>query len=284
MPALLFLVSILCLIIGLIKPTIFSFICIFGGEITRKKVFQIFSIATFIFFVWGVMTATKVDKNKTVSTTKDNQVTLDTSKGVGVLSESPLIEAAIHGRFEEVKRLLDEGGDVNAKDIIGVTLLMHASACGKIEVVRLLLDRGADVTAKDNYSNTAMILASKTSHFEVVKLLEQAYEDKIKQTSQETSAISSAPNKTQEQSNTETKGNRVSLDSGKDIVKASKFSLIEAAEKGHLEEVKRLLDEGVNIETKDDDGQTALMKASKNGYTEVVQLLVNKKADVNAGG
>ncbi len=276
----LLLASIVCLILGLVKPTIFSYFI--RGDITRKKITSIFGVASLAFLFIGIIGAQSVKKGKTATTTSVNQVNIETSKVDIKVSISPLIEAAIHGRFEEVKRLLDEGADVNAKDIIGVTLLMHASAGGKITVVRLLLDRGADVMAKDNYGNTAMILASKTSHFDVVKLLEQTYEDKIKQTSQDTSAISSAPNKTQDQSNTKTKENQVALDSGKDIVKASKFSLIESAEKGHLEEVKHLLDEGADVNTRDDDGQTALMKASKEGHVEIVKLFVNKGANVNS--
>ncbi len=51
---LLFLVSFVCLIIGLVKPTIFSrFI---KGEITRKKIGLIFGIAAVVFFVMFGMT------------------------------------------------------------------------------------------------------------------------------------------------------------------------------------------------------------------------------------
>lgn len=51
---LLFLASFVCLIIGLVKPTVFSrFI---KGEITRKKIGLIFGIATVVFFVMFGMT------------------------------------------------------------------------------------------------------------------------------------------------------------------------------------------------------------------------------------
>jgi sRNA-binding regulator protein Hfq len=177
---------------------------------------------------------------------------------------------------------LAEGANVNTEDDFGVTSLMQASQKGSVTLVQILLDRGADVTAKDRNGNTAMMLASRKGHHKVVNLLEEAYKDKVKQAPQYAPKVSSAPNVTQAQSNTKTKENQVALDSGKDIVKASKFSLIQAAEKGHLEEVKRILDEGADGNTKDDDGQTALMKAAKEGHVEIVKLLLNKGANVNS--
>ncbi len=64
---LLFLASLVCLIVGLVKPTAFSrFI---KGEITRKKIALIFGIACFAFFIlFGVTTDT--DKTKQTNTNK----------------------------------------------------------------------------------------------------------------------------------------------------------------------------------------------------------------------
>ena len=45
------------------------------------------------------------------------------------------------GRLEEVKRLLNEGANVNAKDDGGMTALMAASGQGRVEVVKVLLDK-----------------------------------------------------------------------------------------------------------------------------------------------
>ena len=39
---------------------------------------------------------------------------------------------------------------------------------------------------------------------------------------------------------------------------------------------------GAEINSKSDDGKTALMDASDNGHRELVQLLLSKGADVNA--
>jgi ankyrin repeat protein len=49
-----------------------------------------------------------------------------------------------------------------------------------------------------------------------------------------------------------------------------------------VEEVKRLLAAGADVNAMTKDGMTALMLASKNGHSEVVKLLLAAKANVNA--
>ena len=65
--------SIICIIIGLIRPTIFSIF--FRGEITRKKIAAIFGIATVAFFVLVAITRPDGTKEKKDSTKTDEQVT-----------------------------------------------------------------------------------------------------------------------------------------------------------------------------------------------------------------
>ena len=54
-----------------------------------------------------------------------------------------------------------------------------------------------------------------------------------------------------------------------------------AATKGHLNVVKFLVDIGVDIETKNDDGRTALMLASWNNKLEMVNFLIENGANIN---
>src|SRR5208283_1368711 len=51
---------------------------------------------------------------------------------------------------------------------------------------------------------------------------------------------------------------------------------------GRTELVKSLLDKGADINTKTNEGWTALMQASRQGHAEVVKLLLDRGADVNA--
>jgi ankyrin repeat protein len=82
-----------------------------------------------------------------------------------------LIKAAREGDIEEVKQLLDNGANVDARDFIGRVPLMLASANGHVEMVRLLLEWKADVDAKDEDGDNALARAAWGGHAEIVQLL-----------------------------------------------------------------------------------------------------------------
>ncbi|MES0884285.1 ankyrin repeat domain-containing protein [Roseibium sp. SCP14] len=58
--------------------------------------------------------------------------------------------------------------------------------------------------------------------------------------------------------------------------------LLAAAKSGNLAEVQAALTAGVDIETRDSQGQTALLIATRNDQTAVARLLIENGADVNA--
>src|SRR6266849_7690830 len=89
-----------------------------------------------------------------------------------------LWEAARNGDAPTVKRLLDEGVDVNTKFRYGATALSYACDRGNLEVVRILLERGAEINVKDTFYGATPLtwaaspaMARKTQHPEIVKLL-----------------------------------------------------------------------------------------------------------------
>jgi ankyrin repeat protein len=55
-----------------------------------------------------------------------------------------------------------------------------------------------------------------------------------------------------------------------------------AAEKGHKEVVELLLEHGADVNARDQGGRTALQHSAEKGYEEVVELLLEHGADVNA--
>jgi hypothetical protein len=87
-------------------------------------------------------------------------------------------EAARKGDAATVKRLLDEGVDVNTKFRYNATALFYACDHGHLEVVKVLLDKGADMSVKDSfYGFTPLMLAvspaqtRRPEHTEIAKLL-----------------------------------------------------------------------------------------------------------------
>jgi hypothetical protein len=104
---------------------------------------------------------------------------------VVVLSQAPPLtkaeqfqEAARKGDAATVRKLLDEGVDVNTKFRYNATALFYACDHGHIEVVKVLLEKGAALDVKDTfYGFTPLMLATgpaqkkKPEHTEIAKLL-----------------------------------------------------------------------------------------------------------------
>jgi len=87
-------------------------------------------------------------------------------------------DAARKGDAAAVKKLLDEGVDVNTKFRYNATALFYACDHGHLEVVKVLLDRGAAMDIKDTfYGFTPLALATgpaqkkKPEHAEIARLL-----------------------------------------------------------------------------------------------------------------
>jgi uncharacterized protein len=89
-----------------------------------------------------------------------------------------LSAAARKGDAAAVKKLLDEGVDVNTRFRYDRTALSFAADRGHVDVVKLLVERGADINAKDTFYNATPLswtinpaMERKPSHVEVLRVL-----------------------------------------------------------------------------------------------------------------
>jgi ankyrin repeat protein len=83
-----------------------------------------------------------------------------------------LLAATRKGDVASVKRLLDEGANVNARTRYNSTPLFFACDRGNLEIATLLISRGADLNVKDNFYNaTALTWAMSKKHDAIVALL-----------------------------------------------------------------------------------------------------------------
>ncbi len=171
--------------------------------------------------------------------------------GYGSVSAKKLdniINAAYHGNFSLMEKILDSGVDVNFIDSKGNSALFAASLSGKKNMVRLLLNNGADTNLKNKNKNkkTPIITASMKGHTDIVKILLEYGTD---------------PN----------------------VVGLNKITALQSAvAMNHKDIVKLLLKHGVNTELKSKDGLTALHIAIIKKYISIAKLLIENKANVHA--
>ena len=85
--------------------------------------------------------------------------------------DGALIQAAVDGNIEAVKKHIAAGMDVNAKDDGDRTPLHWTAGEGHKEIVELLIAEGADVNAKDNVGETPLDRAIRYKRTETADLL-----------------------------------------------------------------------------------------------------------------
>ena len=94
--------------------------------------------------------------------------------GAGCTSlESNLILAASKGEIKDVKTILAQGANINAKDEgLGTTALIIAARNGHTHVVRALLKENAEVNAVDDELGfTALMYATREGLTEMTRIL-----------------------------------------------------------------------------------------------------------------
>ena len=162
-----------------------------------------------------------------------------------------LIAAAEKGSVSQIAELLKQGAQVNAQDARGRTPVMAATYGRQPKAVEALLRAGADVNQRDAMLNNPFLYAGAEGLLEILKLAHAAGAD---------------PRITNRYGGT---------------------ALIPAAERGHVEVVRWLLENTkVNVNHVNRLGWTALMEAivlsdGAARHQEIVATLIRHGADVN---
>ena len=166
-------------------------------------------------------------------------------------SSSLLVSASDRGDFEAVKRLLEQGADVDQKDENLQCALYRAAWRGRLQVAKLLLQYQAQVNSTNGLdSESALMAACETGHITIARLLLDCHGADVNM---------------QQQSE------------GWSALMVSCFN-------GHTEIAKLLLDHGASINMQDNKGFSALYVSSKNGHTETAKFLLDRGANVNMKG
>ena len=196
------------------------------------------------------------------------------SQGANVNARSndgrtPLYQAVGIDSNSLAELLITNGADINVRDKYGETPLHNAG----VNTIAWLIAKGADVEAKNNDGRTPLILAAYNDRKDKAELL-----------------IANGANVNAEDNNGRTPLYwAVSMNHKETaqflIAKGAEVNakgIHEAAADGNLKDVKTLLDKGTDVNAKDKNGMTPLIRALKNENKGMVELLIAKGADVNA--
>eukprot|EP01124_Arcella_intermedia_P031172 TRINITY_DN6977_c0_g1_i10.p1 TRINITY_DN6977_c0_g1~~TRINITY_DN6977_c0_g1_i10.p1 ORF type:complete len:802 (-),score=123.03 TRINITY_DN6977_c0_g1_i10:405-2810(-) len=171
---------------------------------------------------------------------------------------------------KELNALVQKPGLVNDKYFCEQTLLTVASRQGKYDLAAWLIRQQADVDAQDKFRNTALHLAAMNNHLQVVDLLLSNFANPT--------ILNSWNKKPLE----EAKSDECRLLFHKQA-NLDPFTLIYDESTKRLGDVrwfKNYLDRN-NLEQRDKDARTLLYVASKHGHLELVDYLVQQRAQVN---
>lgn len=198
-----------------------------------------------------------------------------------------LINRVIYQDLEGVKKLVEDGADVNFQDeemmgLNGGTALILACMYNLADIAEYLIESGADVNLQANNGTSPLMGAASVSP-ELAKLLLSKGVDihaTMKEGDQEgitafTYCISGILSE-----RVTTDLAKLLLDRGANVDESSTSGLAEgytclmmAARNSRPDLVRFLLDNGANMNAKAGDGKTALSLVTKDNNTEMVTLL-----------
>lgn len=194
-----------------------------------------------------------------------------------------MVNAADKQDIRTIRRLYLQGVNVNKEDSNGRVALRTAAKAGHADLVRqLLTDFGADVNASNQHSNeTALHYACKFNREEAIKVLVEFGADNSILNHKKLAASDLLKQKNAELATwLESSGTTSKVGSGQPP-NAGEL-MVEAASAGDLPAIRRLIRQGIHVDTTDVDGRSAFRTSCKYGYTNVARtLLVDYHADIN---
>ena len=191
-----------------------------------------------------------------------------------------IFTAASSGLVDAVKKHLEAGADVNAKNKSGYTALHLAAKRGHDAVVAVLLEAKADVALASRSGKTALhYVADYNGNLDLAKRLIAAKAPINVQDGRKRTPLNYALSRKRTELAELLRSNGAKT--SKEL--ASAGSIFAAAEVGDLESLNKLLaEEGADVNATNKSGYTALHLAVRKGQKEAVALLIEKGANVNA--
>ena len=160
---------------------------------------------------------------------------------------TPLHNATLTGKVDAIKKLIGLGANIEAGSTYNLTPLHYASLAGQEDIVKLLVNLGADINSKDNDNSTPLHYSlSESSSFKTIKMLLSLGAD---------------------------------IDS-RDNGNSTPFH--HTLSNGNIDVIKEFVRHDANLEERDANGHTYIIRAAIMGDTNSAQILIESGANLNS--
>jgi ankyrin repeat protein len=175
---------------------------------------------------------------------------------------TPLLQASRAGDAPIVAALLEHGANVALAHPDGETPLMAAARVGRLDAVNALLEHGADANAQDSFQQqTALMRAAAEGHSAVIDRLLQAGANP----------------------NLQARVTQLAERKNADHPTGGFTAVMWSVRNGDVDNVRRLVAGGADLNLRNGDGATAMMIAIVNDRYDLAATLVELGADPNDG-
>jgi len=176
-------------------------------------------------------------------------------------SISSLQIASRHGLTKVVQKMIQSGDcAVSEHDCHGTSALHEAAGAGWEDTVNILLEAGAQPFLVDDENNIPLFYAATNGHFGIVSILKNQRGNAPMTPTQARDFVRTGYSQS--------------------VSSALEQAFYNAADAGKIDVVNRLLQDGVSPDSKR-NGKSALLMAVNGGHEGVIQLILEKSADLS---
>ncbi|KAJ7373498.1 hypothetical protein OS493_011095 [Desmophyllum pertusum] len=183
--------------------------------------------------------------------------------------------AAERGHTEAVRLLLEHGADVKKVNYCGATPLMLAATKGHLQTIHLLLKNGGDLSRSDAEARLPLHYAAQGDQMDVVKFIVQKNGNVLTKTSKGDGVLHLA---------TRLELVRYFVEQHEADIQGRNYlgrtPLHVAALKGQSDTVSYLLNQGADINSREDIGVSAFVFAVDEGHAAAAKVLIERDCDL----
>lgn len=214
---------------------------------------------------------------------------------------TPLIQAVLADRPELLRQLLAAHATVDHADQHGRTALIYAAECGLADQVECLLQHQADADRCDEQGDTALALATRKGHLAVVRLLLGAVQNPNQPGSDGLSPLATAQSQGHHPIEAALRAAGADLSEDLTLMLAAiqnrdhcaidrllengfvpdQQVAVQAVNRGNLEVLRKILATDVDLDSRDENGNTLLALAITRGKLDLFEELLGRGADPN---